>query len=381
LVSWGTTLPSKDLAAFKQDADFLLTCFVMPFAAFLIARNTEWTTERLTVCLWVLVAGVGTYLLLFGAVQYAYDWNFLVPEALKQIHPDRARGPFENAVPYGVVLSMLVPLTLFLYLQSRRRLSRIALAAIALGLVQSIVASKTRAVWIGLPIALLLPAVRYPRIRLLSVLLIADLAVQVLLAPAVGLDFWGLHKRLVQPEPVYARVAVAATASNMVEHRPLFGFGFGMFTFQEDKADYYNSWGNMSPEWAVYPNNPHNDLLNVLVLMGVCGVLPYLAILWTSWRLLWKKYAGGRQRDPLASELASVVQAVFLVLIIAGQFHSIMHMSFAQVLFFFLLGIVGRGFTETAQAADVDRPTEAATAPTWLVPSAEVTTISAGGQR
>jgi hypothetical protein len=106
LVSWAATLPSKDLVAFKQGADFLLTCFLMPFTAFLIARNTEWSRERITTCLWVLVAGVGTYLLLFGAVQYTYDWSFLVPEALKHIHPDRAKGPFENAVPYGVALSM-----------------------------------------------------------------------------------------------------------------------------------------------------------------------------------------------------------------------------------------------------------------------------------
>lgn len=356
LVSWGTTLPSKDLHGFKQDADFLLTCFVMPFTAFLVARNAAWTRKRIMVCLWILVGGVGTYLLLFGAVQYIYDWNFLVPEALQHIHPDRAKGPFENAVPYGVVLSMLVPLALFLYLQVRERWVRSALVAIAVGLVQSIVASKTRAVWIALPIALLFPWVRYPRVRLLSALLIADLALQVLLAPAVGVDPWGLRQRLLQPEPVYDRMAVSATASNMIKHRPLFGFGFGMFTFQEDKADYYASWGGISPQAAVYPNSPHNDLLNVLVLMGVSGLLAYVALLLTSWQLLRRTYARWRRIDPFAAELATFVQAAFLVLLVTGQFHALMAISFAQVLFFFLLGMVAWDPAALVQPADRARP-------------------------
>lgn len=188
LLSWGTTLPGKDATTFKQDADFLLTCFLMPFTAFFIARNTAWDRKRITACLWILVGGVGTYLLLYGAAQYSYDWNFLVAEAVKGVHRDRAKGPFENAVPYGLVLSAILPLTLLLYHRANSRWARGALGAIAFGLVQSIVASKTRVAWIAVPIALLLPAVRCARIRLLSLLLTADLAAQVLLVPAIGLD-------------------------------------------------------------------------------------------------------------------------------------------------------------------------------------------------
>lgn len=349
LISWATTLRSKDPAALKQDADFILTCFVMPFAAYVIARNTPWSGEWMAASLWAVVAGVGGYLLVFGAVQYTCDWSFLVPEGLRQIHPDRAKGPFENAVPYGVVVSMLVPLTLVLFLGSRRRWVRLMLLGVAVGLVQSAVASKTRAVWVALPAALILPSLRYPRIRPVAALLTAQLAVQVLLAPAIGFDAWALHKRLMQPEPVYNRVAVSATASNMIQHRPLFGFGFGMFTFQDDKASYYASWGNVSPEWAVYPNNPHNDLLNVFVMMGVCGLVAYLALLGTIWQALWSRQRDSRPGEPFGSELALFVHAAFIVLLIAAQFHSVMHMSYAQVLFFFLLGMAAR--TPAARAA------------------------------
>ena len=383
LVSWATTLPHKNAVEIKQDADFLLTCFLMPFTAFLIARNTPWTPSRITVCLWVLVGGVATYLVLFGAVQYTYDWNFLVAEALKKVHPDRAKGPFENAVPYGVVLSMLVPLTLFLYLQARGRLARFALVAIAVGLVQGIVASKTRAVWIGLPVALVLPSLRHPRIRPLAALLTADLALQVLLAPAIGLDFWGLQRRLIEPEPLYARVAASATASNMAEHRPLFGFGFGMFTFQDDKADYYASWGNVSPTFAVYPNSPHNDFLNVLVCMGLIGFLPYLALLWTSWQVLSRPRAREQPGGTVGGELAGFIQAVFAILLIAGQFHAVTRLSYVQVLFFFLLGIVAREPGAAVETADRRHSTKPRLASEWPAgsPAAGISSVSAGGAR
>jgi len=365
--SWATTLPYKGLTVFKQDADFILTCFIMPYTAFVIARHTAWSRERITTCLWVLVAGVGGYLLIFGTVQYAYDWNFL---------SERSRGPFENGGVYGIVVSLLIVLTLFLYLQSRARPARALLLMIAIGLVQCVVASKTRAVWIGLPLALLLVALRYPRIRAVAALSTAWLLGQLLLAPTVGVDRLGLEQRLVQVEPIHDRVALTATASSMIGHRPLFGYGFGMFTFQGDKGDFYTSWGGVSAQSAVYPNNPHNDALNVLILTGVVGFIPYLALLWTSWRLLGRNRVRWRFSSPFVAQLAGFTQAAFLVLLVAGQFHSVMYMSYPQVLFFFLLGIVASDAALTVRAADAP---DVVAAPAWMAPS-ETATVAAGAE-
>ena len=379
LVSWGVTLPNKGMVAFKQDADFLLTCFLMPFTAFLIARNVEWTSRRVVTCIWVLVGGVGLFLLLLGTVQYAYDWNFLVRPVMRSVHPDRAKGTFDNAVPYGVVLLILLTLALFLYGRSARRGARLVLWPIAFGLLQCIVASKTRAVWLALPVVFLILAVQHPRIRFLAIALTADLALQVLLAPAVGLDFWGLHTRLVQASPVYNRVAASATAWNMIEHKPLFGFGFGISTFQTDKPDFYSSWGNVAPDWAVLPQNPHNDILNVMVLMGMVGLLPYLALLWASWQVLWERSRRGAA-DAANRELASFVQAIFLTLLIVGQSHSVMYMSYPQIVLFFLLGIVAR--QPAAAVRLVEAGQRADTVPAgWIQPAAEVTRVPGGDYR
>jgi len=340
VVSWVTTFPSKDSATIKADADFLLTSFVMPFTAFLIARNLSWTERRMAIGLWILVGGVATYLLLYGAVQYTVDWGALVPTELKEAHPDRAQGPFENAVLYGVVLSLFLPLVLLLFLHTSTLWIRLVLVAIALGVLQSIVGSKTRSVWLALPIAMLIPILRYPRGRLLAAAIVALLAAQVLLVPRLGLDFWGLRTRLTQVNQIHDRVAVTATATNMIQHRPLFGFGVGMFTFNADKASYYASWGAVSTKSAVYPNSPHNDLLNVVVMMGVIGLLAYAALLAAIVWLLWRRPAPGGPRTAFAADLAAAVQAIFLIVIVNGLFHSVMHMAYVQTLLFFLLGMV-----------------------------------------
>lgn len=355
-LSWITTWPRTDLTTFKQDADFFLGSFIMPAAAFAIGRNLPWTAARIRACAWVLVAGLGTVLVLWGTAQALYDWGFLLPPPLKQMHPDRAQGPFDNAVPYGVALSVLLPLALFLFLRTGRA-ARWGLAVLMVGLLQCIVASKTRSVWIALPVAIALAAAGTVRLRLLAALLLALLAGQILLAPRLGVDFWGLRARLTQTQQLADRVALAATSANMIRARPLFGFGFGTATFQREKAAYYAGWGGVSPRAAVYPNNPHNDALNLLVMLGLTGLLAWLAVVGAIWRLLARQRRGG---DAMTAELAGCVQAMCLVLLLNGQFHSVLHMGFAQVVCGFFVGIVAAMPLAAEPVADAHRPTAVA---------------------
>ena len=335
--SWLATWPAKDAATLKQDADFLLACAIMPAAAFVVARNMPWTPTRITASLWVLVAGVGTLLAAWGLTQSLYDWGFLLPPALKEMHPDRAQGPFDNAVPYGVTLSLLLPLALVLLARTPRRAARLALAVLLLGLLQGIVASKTRSVWLALPVALALTAGSASWRRIVVGALVALLAAQVLLVPQLGFDRWGLWERLTQTRQLDDRVALAATSATMIRARPLWGFGVGVLTFHREKAPYYSGWGRVPAEDAVYPNNPHNDVLNVLVMLGIPGLVVWLAVVVAAWRLLATRR---RSADARTAELAAGVQAMGLVLLINGQFHSVLHMSFALVLLWFCIGML-----------------------------------------
>ena len=364
--SWVSTIAGKPVVELKQDADFLLTCFVMPFGAFVIARNASWSEERLPHDLWMLIGALAIYFLLFGLVQSTLDWNFLVPASILQ-HPDRAKGPFDNAAPFGLLVVMLIVLTLLLFLLARRRSARIAVILIAAGLAQSLVASKTRAAWLALPAGLLLPVICYRRTRWLAAILVADLAIQVFLVPAIQVrvqhrpqmaspsssqasgeavaakpnDYLGLQERLVEEDPLYDRAAVTQIAVQMIRAHPLFGLGFGLWTFQSHKAEYYGALGTHAT-YAVYPNNAHNDVLNVLVLTGIVGAAAYALLMWAIARLLWRQYRGSP--SALIRALAVSSGALFVVLIVGAQFHAVMAMDYLQVLAFYILGIVAHDF-------------------------------------
>lgn len=370
--SWASTIAGKPVVELKQDADFLLTCFVMPFAAFVMARNASWPEERLPHYLWVLIGALAIYFLAFGLVQSTVNWNFLVPASIVQ-HPDRAKGPFDNAAPFGLLVVMLIVLTLLLFLLARRRSARIAVIVIALGLAQSLVASKTRAAWLALPAGLLLPVLCYRRTRWLAAILVADLAIQVFLVPAIQVrlqhrpqvaspssshdsgeaatakphDYLGLQERLVEEDPLHDRAAVTRIAARMFRAHPLFGLGFGLWTFQSHKAEYYSALG-ADATYAVYPNNAHNDVLNVLVLTGIAGAAAYVLLICAIGRLLWRQYT--ESRSPLTRALAVSGSALFIVLIVGAQFHAVMAMDYLQVLSFYILGIVAREFPEVRSA-------------------------------
>lgn len=99
--------------------------------------------------------------------------------------------------------------------------------------------------------------------------------------------------------------------------------------------------------------------------------------------MLWRSRVRWQRSNLFDPELATFVQAVFLVLIIAGQFHSVMHMSYAKVLFFFPLGIVAREPAAAVQPAVVGRHSiEPALAPDWAGhQTGAVTTVAAGGDQ
>jgi len=338
LTSWLCTVPGKDLVEIKQDADFLLTCFFMPCTAYFAARSVGWTPQRISTCLWIMVAGVGTCLIVIGLAQATVDWGFLVVEPSTD-PMDRSRGTFTNAVPYAAVVAILLMPAVFLYLHATRRWTRWTLIALAVAFVQCVVTSKTRVVWIAAPVALGLVGLRVPRLRVLTAILATGLAAQVLLAPVLGVDPWGLRDRMTETAPIYDRVAVSLTAANMIWHRPLFGFGLGINTFQREKPSYRGSWGGLSARWGEYPGHPHNEFLNVTVLMGIVGLAAYLALLGTSWSALSAVSVQQPDTSPRASQLAVVAQAALLILVITGQAHDVMYMSYPQVLVLFLLGM------------------------------------------
>ena len=94
---------------------------------------------------------------------------------------------------------------------------------------------------------------------------------------------------------------------------------------------------------------PHNEVLNLLVLMGVVGLVVYLGLLRVVWRLLSFARTSAAGRGALA--LAAALQAAAVVmLVISAQLHDMMYLSVVQVIFFFLVGLAARGTQAVASA-------------------------------
>lgn len=348
LLSWLSTVSEKDPVTLERDADFLLSSFAMPFAAFLVARHGGWSRAWTLRGLWLLVGGAGLYLAAVGLVQATHDWDFLVEAAARKVHPRRAKGPFPNAVIYGLVLSIFVTAALFLYARAVRGRGRFAVALVLAVLAEAVVQSRARAAWLGLLAAMLLVAVRCRGLRGPAALVVLVLAGHVSLSfagvgnptgPPVLHHAEALRDRLTESGSILDRVAVYATDLNMIAHRPLLGFGFGLETFQRHKADYYASCCGVSPKWAEDCAVPHNELLNVLVLTGAVGLVAYLVLVGSLWRVVAEAGARPRAPDAFRFDLAVCVQAAFVLLAVAGQLHDLMYLSYVLVLFCFLAGL------------------------------------------
>jgi O-antigen ligase len=267
----------------------------------------------------------------------SYDWSFLVrPEFLKS-HADRAKATFHNAIPFGATVTILLAVALVLYLHSARRF-RLALMVFAVGALASIVGSKTRIVWVNALGVLALLAVRVPKLRAPAAALAALPIVGVLVLPLYHFDPLKVTRRLQDVESTYDRIAATDIAVLMIAERPLFGFGVGVNTFNHRKVDYYRSRDGAALPLDRLPFMPHNDLLNVAVLMGVVGLVVYVALFVAAWREI---HIASTSSEPgsLAAGIALVAYAAFLVIVGTGLLNATMFMSYPQVLLFFLLGM------------------------------------------
>ncbi len=349
--SWAMHAGHKGADDVKRDVDLLLTGFLMPYLAFLVARHGGGTRWQVRTACWVIVVAVGVFQTAAGLVQGLVDWRFLVAEVNQSYHRSRARGTMPNAVPYSIILALLMTIGLALRAHEARPPLRLLLVVLIVGLVEAVLLGQTRIVWIALPVALVSLAAASPPARRSAALACAGVIAVVALA-AGGLDLrWlasadgallqrhgSVGERVIDAAPIYNRVAVYATDLNMIVHQPLLGFGFGARTFLESRGDYYTSCCGVSPKWAVVCAVPHNEVLNVLVLMGVVGLLAYLGLLRELWRLL--SAARTAAADPFAATLAAAAQAGLIALLVSALLHDVMYMPPAvQVIVFFLAGL------------------------------------------
>ncbi len=343
LVSWSFTLPDRAWSDVYRDIAFLLDRFLMPTVAYLMARFLPWERERLTTFLWIVVAWMGSYLIITGLLQYALGWTFFMPAGPERLFPDRVTGPFVNSTYYGMAVAMVMLMALFLALHTKALGWRSVLLAFVGALLLMVLLSKSRSVWLAAPIVLAYLFLRVQRTRpMITFAAVAVAAVAPVALPLI-VDFGDLATRLGSLGPIYNRLTLWGTAVNMIIDKPIFGFGFGWATFGQYKADFYASVAGVPAQYAAIPKIPHNEYLNVGVMLGLVGLVLYFVCLSRAWRVLTAVRQSWAHEDSFVSDLAVFVQSCLLLVLVGVVFIDLAESSSVIVIFlFFLIGIVTR---------------------------------------
>lgn len=253
---------------------------IVPFLVFLLAPVVFSTARQRLVLLGALV-GLGAYLgltALFEATgldALVFPRYILDPEF--GIHADRARGPFVQPATNGMALfacAIAATIATRIWKQGEARLLAAGVAVLCLA---GAVLTMQRSVWLGaaLGMIVMLVAARELRRALAPVIVTAILALAAafVVVPGLGSD---IEDRGADLGTVWGRVNLNRAALNMVEARPLTGFGWG--TFDRRSADYFEQAADI-PLSGTESNLAHNVLLNYAADLGLVGSALWLGAL------------------------------------------------------------------------------------------------------
>lgn len=327
----GLSLPMLGLAALAvfrvlrepfdaQVWSIVASKFIVPFALFHIAalvfrgpaqqRHFE-----------IFIVAVLAYLV-FIAIAFLVDvrsliWpRFILDESLG-FHPDRARGPFLQAVANGVSLNLLGILA-FVLPRTYRRL----VWPLGVLLPLAVLATMTRAVWISFALSAFAIGFLFVERRLQALVILLVIA-GLLAGLAVGLSNHSLKKalwdRTEERGPVQARMAVYRGAWAMFQERPLTGWPAGRM---------YAELGRRMEGYHLRIFYVHDTYLALLVEFGIPGLAFYALLFVNFFRL--------SRRLPEESAPMAALRKVWPILLGVYLFNAL----FVDMAYQFVIGLL-----------------------------------------
>jgi len=250
--------------------------------------------------------------------------RFILDESLG-FHPDRARGPFLQAVANGVSLNMLGVLVLALSPQRK-----LVVGALWLALPVAVLATMTRAVWIAFALSALVLGFRFIRRRLLAfcvLLAVTGLFVGLTLGVSKQPLKTALGDRTEERGPVEARLAVYEAGWEMFQERPFTGWSAGGM---------YAELARRMEGYHLRTFYVHNTYLALLVEFGVPGLALYAILFFNLFRLSWHRPPG----EPATIAALRKVWPILLSVYLFNAFFVDMAYQFVIVLMFTVAGML-----------------------------------------
>ncbi|MBF9197530.1 O-antigen ligase family protein [Microvirga terrestris] len=337
LASFLTTLPSKEMKIVRSDVALIFQCYLMPWLSILIARRIDWT-ELDVLRLLRLMTLTGVLLVAIGVLQYFLRIQWFTPKYFEVIHEGRTTGTFGNAAEYGSVLGGMAILTLAQFSIAQNSTLRLFLLGCFGAMLGGSLLALTRSPLVGVAVGLIVIFLGDRRIRpFFGLMAILGISLGAILVPLI-MDTDALMARMEEMEPIYNRIALFATAGNMIIAYPIIGVGFGRYAFSDYKTDYLSGMGEIGAEWAASIGIPHLEFLHIAVLTGIVGILFYVLAIRACICTLWKIY-----RSPAASmfarTLAIYVLAVLVSLLVNGLFVDFMAYNYFAAMTYFMVGV------------------------------------------
>jgi O-antigen ligase len=304
-----------------QNWSIIASKYIVPFALFHIALLVfRGASQRRHFEVFVVCA---LAYLVFIAIAFLVDARslifprFILDDSLG-FHPDRARGPFLQAVANGVSLNILGILVIALP-QRNKTVGRMLWMVLPL----AVLATMTRAVWIAFAASTIVLGLRLVERRFHAVC--ALLAVAGLMAGlAIGFSDHSLKAalwdRTGERGPVEARLAVYEAGWSMFQDRPFTGWAAGGM---------YAELARRMEGYHLRTFYVHNTYLALLVEFGVPGLALYGILFFNLFRLAWQRPPGDPR--PVAS-----LRKVWPILLSVYLFNAF----FVDMAYQFVIGLV-----------------------------------------
>jgi hypothetical protein len=251
--------------------DLILAGGFLPFALFVIARQTMADRRAIKAFLWFLV-WVGIYLTLMAIFQKLGPKALIFPTEIGDpavgINPDRARGPLLNSAADGVTLVIAFIAAMYLGVQRDVRFHRFALGA-ALVMPLGMFYTQTRAVWLAAAAAIVLGTMfargfrRWYLVVLLGALTVIGINWQKFLSADRQ------QGGVTSEGEIESRLNDIATAIWAIGEEP--GYGWGISRFPDVNTEFHKQWDNL--DWNLgYGFVGHNTPLSIGAELGLVGL-------------------------------------------------------------------------------------------------------------
>jgi O-antigen ligase len=288
---------------------------LVKYVTFLVLLITFYPTRRhLQALAWIVI--LSTTIFVIAALVHFYvilDHSFAERLGYSVEYSGR-HSFFEMSANYmGFITVFAALLSMNQFFKEDRGALKALLALCFIATVTATLLTQTRGAVIALVLAVTLFGMSYRRGLVIAVLL------PVLIAAVIFASTGSRERFSMKSMQSNERIGIVLMYWEMIKERPVKGIGFGMEMLQ--KKEFMRPYYERVPEADRDPGfhvSPHNFYLDVTVRLGVVGLLLYLGIIFTAFRMTWQSRGSSAESTDKSDTLclaasfgAVLVQSIF----------------------------------------------------------------------